>query len=108
MENVDMKKLAGEVVEGLKDLKEEAVKVKSIADAIKIVPEVIKKVEVVAKDVKMAGAEKKELAVAILNILIDIPFVPEAMEGMIISFAIDAAVAALNRLFGKQWLTQVA
>jgi hypothetical protein len=108
MEKVDINKLAEEVISDLADLKAEAKAVKSVKDALKILPAVIKKVEEVAGGVALAGAEKKELAVAVINKLVDIPWVPESAEAYIIGLGIDAAVAALNRLLGTSWLEKVA
>jgi len=64
--------------------------------------------EGVGQDEDLKGSDKKALAVAILNALIDIPFLPESVEGMLIGWAIDAVVSALNKLVGKNWLTQLA
>ena len=108
MEKVDIDKLAEEVLADLADLKAEAKEVKGVKDALKILPAVIKKVEEVAGGVKLAGEQKKELAVAVINKLVDIPWMPEPAEAFIIGMAIDAAVAALNRLLGTSWLAKLA
>lgn len=107
MEKVDIDKLADEVIADLVALKEEAKQVKGVKDALQILPAVIKKVEEISGGVKIAGAQKKELAVAVLNKLVDIPWVPEAAEAMLIGLAIDAVVAAFNRLLGTAWLAKI-
>jgi hypothetical protein len=107
MEEIDIKKLAGEVIEDLKALKTEAAEIKGVKDALGVIPDVIKKVEEVAGGVKLAGGQKKELAVAIINALVDIPWVPESAEAALISLAIDAMIAGFNKLFGNTWLAKV-
>lgn len=57
---------------------------------------VLKVEEMAAQLGGMTGAEKKKLACDTINSLIDIPFIPEWMEGTIISWAIDAAVSYFN------------
>ena len=108
MEPVDINKLAAEVVEDLAALKAEAKSVKSVKDAFKVIPAVIKRVEEISKNVKLASSQKKELAVAVLNKLVDIPWVPEAAEAVLIGLAIDAIIAAVNKWFGANWLAKLA
>ncbi len=69
--------------------------------AIKIVPDVVKAVEAVTAEIPAAGDEKKELAIKVINDLIDIPYLPETLEAVIIGFAIDVAVDAFNK--AKDW-----
>lgn len=108
MEPVDIEKLAAETVEDLKDLKAEGKKVKDVKSALQIIPAVIKKVEEISKNVKLASSQKKELAVAVINKLVDIPWVPEADEAVLIGLAIDAIIAAVNKWFGASWLAKLA
>jgi len=107
MEKVDMEKLAADVLTDLSELKDQAKQVKGVKDALQILPAVIKKVEEVAGGIKLAGAQKRELAIAVINKLVDIPWVPEAAEGALIGLAIDAIVSALNKLLGTSWLAKV-
>jgi hypothetical protein len=102
-----IEKLAGEIIAGMESIKAEAAKVKGLRDALAILPDIIKKVEEVAKSASLAGNEKKALAIAVLNKLIDIPWLPEAAEGMIIGLAIDAIITAVNKWFRKAWLEKV-
>ena len=111
MEPVDIEKLAVEIVEDLKDLKDlkaEGKKVKDVKSALQIIPAVIKKVEEISKNVKLASSQKKELAVSVINRLVDIPWVPEAAEAVLIGLAIDAIIAAVNKWFGASWLAKLA
>jgi len=84
--------------------------VKRVANAIKagfnVIIEVVERVEVVGADIKLAGSKKKELAVIVINKLIDIPYIPETAEAYLIGFAIDAMIAVLNKKIGKDWLSK--
>lgn len=103
---MDYDKKADELLAGMKALKESIVSVHGLKDAAELLPEVIKAVEAASADEEIIGADKKKLAVTLLNKLIDIPLLPEALEGMLIGWAIDAIVSALNKLFGKDWLAK--
>lgn len=74
---------------------------------VALITDVISHVEVVGTDLKLAGSSKRDLAVTIINKLIDVPYVPEALEAMVIGFAVDTIVNAFNAKFGKAWLTKV-
>ena len=105
---MDYEKKAQELLNKLGEVKDKIKTVKSLKDAAEAVPDVIKLVEGVGQDEDLKGSDKKALAVSVLNALIDIPFLPESVEGMLIGWAIDAVVSALNKLVGKNWLTQLA
>ncbi|MFA5161856.1 MAG: hypothetical protein WC421_06385 [Elusimicrobiales bacterium] len=105
---MDYEKKAKELLDKLGAVKDKIKTVKSLKDAAEAVPDVVKLVEGVGQDEDIKGSDKKALAVAILNALIDIPFLPESVEGMLIGWAIDAVIAALNKLVGKDWLAQLA
>lgn len=68
-----------------------------------VVTEVIHVVERVGAEAKLAGDKKRDLAVAIINELVDIPMVPEAGEAYIIGFIVDMLVGAFNKKLGKSW-----
>lgn len=104
---VDINALAEEILADLKELKGEVAEVKSAKEAVTLIPEVVKKVEEVAGNVKLASTQKKELAVAVLNKLIDIPWIPENVEAVAIGYAIDAVIAAVNKWFGSAWLAKL-
>lgn len=55
----------------------------------------------------LSSADKKALAVDVLNWLIDVPHVPEWIEGKILAIVIDLTVVALNRFFSKNWLSSI-
>lgn len=102
---MDYEKKAEELVAKLDEVKGKIQGVGSLKAALDVVPDVVSLVEAEAAD--LAGADKKALAVAVLNKLIDIPFIPESVETIIIGWAIDAAVAALNKLVGNDWLAKL-
>lgn len=100
------------VVEGLRDVKEaikEASgfmgKIKAGAKAIgKLIYGAVKYAEQLGRDMKLAGNQKRELAVQVVNKLIDLPWLNESMEATMIGFAIDVLVAGFNAHIGKKWL----
>jgi hypothetical protein len=73
-----------------------------------LIADVVHKVEQIAQDIKLAGADKRALAVKVINLLVDIPYVPENVEAWVIGYAIDAIVAAFNKKLGKAWLAKLA
>ena len=102
---MDYEAKAQELLAKLETVKEKFKDVASLKDALAAIPDVISLVEAEASD--LAGADKKKLAVEVLNGLVDIPFVPESVEGMLIGWAIDAVIAALNKLVGNDWLKKL-
>jgi len=72
-----------------------------------LVSDVVDKVEEVGADLKMAGAEKKALAVKVINLLVDIPYVPENAEAWIFSYTIDVIVRELNKRLGNDWMNKL-
>jgi hypothetical protein len=81
---------------------------KAVSAAVSVITDVVQRVETIGADLKLAGDKKKELAVEVINALVDIPWVPEALEAQLIEFAIDAIVGAFNKKFGKDWLSKIA
>lgn len=71
-----------------------------------VVTEVVHVVERVGAESKLAGDKKRELAIAIINELVDIPMVPEAGEAYIIGFIIDMLIGAFNKKLGKAWVAK--
>jgi len=93
-------------------IKELAVKLKDriktihgVDGAMAAVPEVVALVEQGADEIK--GSDKEDLAVEIINSLVDIPLVPEAAEGFVIRAAIRSLVSALNKWLGNDWLDKL-
>ncbi len=101
----DINKLADEIINSGKVVIDAAKGIHGVDGAVKIIPGVIAEVELAAQKTQgMTSAEKKELAVTIINRLIDIPLIPESVEAMLLGYAIDAIVSALNKLVGKDWI----
>jgi|GEM_PF-950143 len=102
---MDTETMAKEVLEEGKAVFSRIKTIHGIDGALSALPEVVKAVEAKAAAVcGLSGEEKKELAVEIINALVDIPYLPESLEAKLIGFGVDAAVAALNKIFGKNWL----
>ena len=99
----DYRKKALELIAKFNELQLE--KIKSFRDALKLIPTVIRVVETEYWGV--AEADKKELAVAIANELVDLPYLPESAEAAIFGAAIDVAVDTLNRFFGQNWYERI-
>lgn len=77
--------------------------------AIAIAPIVVKRAEAFVSSTgeKLAGTDKRELAIEIINYFLDIPILPEYIESKIIGIGIDFSISVLNKLFGKNWLEKV-
>lgn len=78
-----------------------------VAKVRELVSDVVDKVEEVAGDIKLAGKDKRELAIKIINLLIDIPYVPENIEAWIFGYTIDVIVGELNKRLGKDWMNKL-
>lgn len=104
------KKLVKETAEVLErelvGLKETVVGAKTLKEKILVVPDVVKHVEVAGKQLKLAGHLKRELAVHLINRVVDVPFMPENIEAILIGFVVDAVVAAYNK-HGKDWVSKI-
>jgi len=79
----------------------------SIGYLADVIQETIKQVEVVSSEVKkLSSKQKLQLAIDVLNKIVDIPYVPEFMEERILSIMISVAVEWMNKRFGKNWLQE--
>ncbi len=96
----DYEKKAQEIIAKVQALKLETVK--NWKDAIRLIPQIIKAVELNAWT--SGNYEKKKLAVAIANEMVDIPYLPESAEAAVFGGMIDFAVDLANQLFGKNWI----
>jgi len=95
---IDYEAKADELIKSSKELAEDIKE-----GGIKYIPAAIKSVEFEAIKEGFNGADKKQLAVSIINKLINIPIMPEWLEEKIIGFAIDAIITTLNKFLGKNW-----
>lgn len=105
---MDYEKKAQELLDKLDAVKVRIKGISGLKAAIEAIPEVITLVEKLSAAEDLASADKKKLAVAVINELVDIPFLPESVEEMLIGWAIDAVISAFNKLVGKDWLAQIA
>lgn len=121
----EIEKIADEVIADVKGSQELVADAKAVKEAIAaesnffkklwaggkalhvLVVKTINRVEEIAGDFKLAGEKKRDLAVAIINKLVDLPFLNESMEATVIGFVIDAIVTAFNRNFGKNWFSKI-
>lgn len=76
----------------------------AVAAGVELISDVVHKVESLGVTLGVAGDKKRDLAVAVINKLLDIPYVPENVEAVLIGFTVDTVVRAFNRKFGKSWL----
>lgn len=61
-------------------------------------------IELAAKTFEgLTGPDKKKVLVRYLNRVIDMPVVPEIVEGWAIEFMIDQVIGWLNKLKGHKW-----
>ena len=106
---VDVKMLNA-VVENLKDSLGEIKSIKkldlnSVKQVATIIDEAVTEVERVSKEIRaFSSKEKRQLAVDAINQILDIPLIPEFVEGKVIGLVVDVVVGLLNKWFGKNWL----
>ena len=102
--------LADELFEDLKELKIRLGRFGkfergAVFETYDIMFDVIKSVEEHSQDIsKLSGSEKKDLSVSVINKIIDIPFLPEYFERVLIEWSIELAVQLFNKTGGKDWL----
>lgn len=71
-------------------------------ELFRIVPEVVEKVEIISEKLGIKGADKKALAIEILNALIPWPWwIPDGIRMALLDGAIEMAVAIFNRAWKK-------
>ncbi len=100
------------VIAGIADVKEAIKSASGIISKItkgakaigNLVYSTAKYIELLAQDAALSGGQKKELAVAIINRFLDLPWVPESSEEVIIGFALDVIIAAFNAHLGHAWV----
>ena len=113
MTNEEKDVLIAELLVGFGDLKIKLGRIgnfntESVKQAYEVITEVIKMVEEYSDKIKaLTGSEKKDLAVTAINKIVDIPFIPEFVEGALIGWSIDLAVELLNKVGGQDWLTSL-
>jgi len=82
--------------------------IESINGKVDILQATILEVEKTSKEVGgLSSAEKKQLAVDIINSLVNIPILPEWIEAKVIEYVIDIVIALMNKWFGHLWVNKV-
>jgi len=81
--------------------------INKIIDNIGIVMDAI--VDAQRKYGRGTGSTKKQVVVSVINQLIDIPYIPEKLEGILIGYTVDLTVAGLKWLgerlgHGEDWI----
>lgn len=106
--NFDPQELSGKIFSEIKDLASNIGKAQGLKGYGLLVPVVLARVEEIRNDTHpLTGEQKKEVASRVLNLLINLPVLPEFIEAKIFSMAIDWFVAFFNRAFGQNWLQSV-
>ena len=77
--------------------KKEISLIQFVQEIVKLIEEYAKEVSASVADGVISGKDKKKIAVSIINAAVDIPYVPEYVEEIIISFIVDQVVAMLNK-----------
>ena len=97
---INLDKIAISIVEEIKSLRRKAgevikeIKEKDVVGLLDMAPEVIQIVQKLAKNFSLNGEMKKKVVVKVLNIFINVRIIPESVEALIISKAIDMIVKA--------------
>lgn len=77
----------------------------AVKDSYTVITNTVTMIEAYAEDLEdFQGEQKREVAVNMLNEIIDIPFIPEFVESSLIGWSIDLAVDLFNRIGGQTWL----
>jgi len=101
---MDIHEIASMLVNELKATVEEVVKAHGIRGWGQLIPTVVMRVEAVREAGQgLSGPDKKQVAVTVLNQLINLPIVPEFVEEKIFSLAVDWFVHFFNRSHGHTW-----
>jgi len=114
-DEINIPDLSNEIVREFESLPEFVASARSVKEAIKaadgifkkafagakaaaaVISDVINHVEEIGAVLEMAGAQKRALAVSVINTLVDIPLLPESGEAALIGFMVDLVVAAYNQ-----------
>lgn len=101
MERKEIQELAATIISDVqrefKEIQHAKLDFRDVPRVIILIGGVVKCVEKQAETIKMAGEEKRALAVEILNAFINVPVLPEYAEGVLLGLAVDAVVALFNR-----------
>ena len=80
----------------------------AVRECYNIIVDVVRLIEDYSANVQLlTGEEKKEVAVKMLNDVVDIPWVPEFVEASLIGWSIDLVIDLLNKYIGQDWLNLI-
>ena len=99
--------LADKIVAEVKGAKEQFKdrKISNFKDVLSLVPFLVRLLENLSYKSEINKADKKVLAVKVLNRLIDVPALPEWAEEKLLGLLVDQVVEAFNQTLGKVWKT---
>ena len=106
-EEINTKELATQLLWKFKDMKKEVgdvwdeIKEKDWTGAFKEIPDVLSQIQELGKAMKLTGEQKKEVAVHLINEMVNIPILPESIERKIISAVVESVLVALKSKFNK-------
>jgi len=106
-EEINTKELATQLLWKFKDMKKEVgdvwdeIKEKDWIGAFKEIPGVLSQIQELGKAMKLTGEQKKEVAVHLINEMVNIPILPESIERKIISAVVESVLVALKSKFNK-------
>jgi len=77
----------------------------AVVEVYGIIQDVIKTIEEYSNTVGTISSEdKKAVATDLINDIIDIPWIPDFVEGALIGWSIDLVVNVFNKVGGQAWL----
>lgn len=107
-QNPDLQAITAKIYDEMRELSLQVGKARGLAGLGYLIPAVISRVEEVQSvTAALTGDQKKEVAGRVLNLLINLPIIPEWIEAKIFGLAVDWFVEFFNRSFSKTWLPKV-
>ena len=108
MSDSKLEKIAKILIKELEQLRDDIKDFDFPEDLLEVVTEVVASVEYYSNVTeKLDGKEKKKLAIILINILVDVPGLPEFVEEKIIEMIVEWTVSIFNKYFGSDWVGQV-
>lgn len=79
----------------------------TIKTVIDLGQEIVKEVEKLSFAISLSSDEKIDLAVAVLDKKVKLPFYLEIFDGPVFKFILEAIIKTLNKYTGKDWLVKI-
>lgn len=99
---MDYTNMAKEIAAGIPELK--GIQLKNLKNIDTVLPLIIKAIEIKSLAEALSSADKRGLTIAIINLYVDIPYVSEEFEALLIGKLVDSNINVLNSLIGKNWI----